>query len=87
VETDVTNLTVVSGPDATPPEMLHGWDGKVLRFSWPAEYWGWVAQSKTSLTGTQQWSDIAGSQTNLDTKLNIAVGPIPSEMFYRLRQP
>ena len=87
VETDVTNLAVVPGPDATPPEMLHGWDGNVLRFSWPAKYWGWVAQSKYSLTDTQQWANIAGSQTNLDTKLNIAIDPIQPKMFYRLRQP
>ncbi|HEY4415205.1 MAG TPA: LamG-like jellyroll fold domain-containing protein [Verrucomicrobiae bacterium] len=82
------SLTVLAGSSIAsyPTNITFSVSGGSLSLTWPATHLGWIAQSNSvALANTNDWFDIAGSQSA--TNLNITIIPGSTNVFYRLRHP
>jgi hypothetical protein len=79
-------IKVVSSLPSNPTNISFTVSGGTLSLTWPGSYLGWIAQSNSiSLSSTNSWFDIAGSQSQ--TNLSIPINSSLTNVFYRLRHP
>ena len=81
-------LSVVSGVNTTPTNIVTSVSGTTLTLSWPADHTGWRLQAQTNslntgLTGT--WFDVAGSATV--NSVAVPLNPANGAVFYRMVYP
>jgi hypothetical protein len=75
----------------TPTNLTLSVSGGNLTLSWPSNYVGWILQSQTNARSvglkpaTNNWFDVAGSDTLTST--NLPVSPVQPTVFFRLRYP
>ncbi|HEV2692548.1 MAG TPA: hypothetical protein VG347_06590 [Verrucomicrobiae bacterium] len=80
------SLTVGSGVNTTPTNIVTSVSGNQLTISWPADHTGWTLQSQTNTLGAGlrgTWSDVAGSTAT--NRISIIVNPKNPAVFYRLK--
>jgi autotransporter-associated beta strand protein len=69
-----------------PATITPSLSGTTLTLSWPADHFGWIAQSNSvGVVNPSSWFDIPGSQSA--TSLNITINPAQPQVFFRLRSP
>ena len=82
-------LSVVSGVNLNPTNIVVSVNGSSLTLSWPADHTGWTLQSQTNSLNVGlnpnpgAWVNVAGS-TAVDS-VNITMDPNQPTVFYRLQ--
>ncbi len=82
-------LSVVSGVNPNPTNILASVSGGILTLSWPSDHTGWTLQCQTNGVGaglnvnSDAWFTVPGS-TGVDT-VDITIDPTQPTVFYRLK--
>jgi len=82
------SLVIVSGISSTPTNITATVSGNQLTLGWPSDHRGWILQAQTNSTATgmtTNWVDLPGSETNIQSVINI--DPANPTVFFRLRTP